>query len=744
MKALYALHDYAPDAAVRTAARGVLHWAFTKTALAGNLDRDHRPFRRRPEKERYAAHDWWGSATTASLAQAALFAGPEQHAHEDIDLELDHGRDEGGVMALTTPSAYPEIGAAGEDFAAEFSDAMDTTYRLPDVLAGWLGRRFTQDDSNRVTYVQALHHSSAVTDDPALFTQPNAGVELMSGNRNWTIVAGGNAVGPGLPPNPPGGGTWAAAAALAGLALGAAIGAAVGGPVGAGIGAVIGALLGLGGGLTVAQQANKRQFETLWSDQPGIMRETTLIPTPVGLNRSQTIRFGQPVVVSPNATPRARLCVAEGFMCGFDLVMPTRPFPSTDTAPCPLSVSLPGAIASLASQVDGSGRTILTELGCLLSPGGNVRDWTVWNFEHGSLLLGVGDPPGKERKAALWIETVGPARTLRLQWTLPGQLHDWYTAHIYNTDASTAAGDAPGGDIGVTTSGDADNTDTWDKGEAKFDLTGVTDSTWTVIAEACDPTYGWFGIRTGHACHANILPKLLVNVALPPKQSFSCAAHDFRGQGLVLEVGDCLHGPYGLFVYVAVFPCSGRCPDDASSYGFVVAAPSRGWTWIDFGSIVETSMAAYRVSSGHDYLPLDTSATVDVPMSPPVSSTPQSDGTLKWTATGPPSLHTVAFRFRGPGPGDGNILGDTGASALYGTLSGAAETWPAAVGQVTSPDLPVTTQPLVHSSGQGCFTVAGIRHAGDSDPRGLVVDLRNPSAFAIDEPPSSALAGRCP
>jgi hypothetical protein len=507
---------------------------------------------------------------------------------------------------------------------------------------------------------------------------------------------------------------------------------------------VIGGLLGFGAGLTVAQQANQRQFETLWSDQPGIMRETTLIPSPIGLNRSQTIRFGQPLVMQVNATPLARLCVAEGFMCGFDLVMPARPFPATDTAPCPLSVSVPSPISGLASQLDGSGRTILTELGCLLSPGGNVRDWTVWNFEHGSLLQGVGDPPGKERLAALWIETVGQTRTLRLKWMLPGQSHDWYNAHIYNTDASTSSDDAPGGDIGFYTSGDADETDTWDKGEATFPLAGVNDSVWSVITEACDPTHGLFGIRTGHECHANILPKLMVNVALPPKQSFSCAAHDFRGQGLVLEVGDCLHGPYGLFVYIAVFPCSGRCPENASNYGFVVVAPSRGWTWVDFGSIVEISMATYRVTSGHDYLPLDMPATVSVPISPPVSSTPQSDGTLKWTATGPPSMHTVTFRFRGSQPGDPTILSDSGAPTLYPALSGDPETWPTAIGQVTTPDLPTMTQPLVHSSGQGCFTVAGLRRVGDTDPRGLVVDLRNPAALVIDEPPSSTLAGRCP
>ena len=575
IKALYALNDYAPDPEVATAARGALDWLFTKAALSANFDRDHRSYRRRPDPDRYARLEWWGPPTTAVLAQAALFVGPLQHVHEDIDLEIDHGRDEVGIKVLDSPAIYPLAGAADETFAAEFTDAMDTSYVLPDALKGWFGPRFTDDTVNRVTYVQEIHHSSPIKDDAALFAQPNSGVELLSGNRNWTIIAGGNAVPPGFPPNPPGGGTWVVAASLAGVALGAAIGSAFG-PAGTVVGGVVGGLLGLGTGLTAAQQANKKQFEVLWNDQPGIMRETTLIPTPVGLNRAQTIRFGQPAITKTDQSARARLCVAEGFLCGFDLVMPARPFPSPDVAPCPLTVSLPPPIAAVASQTDASGKTILTELGCTLGNPGDLRDWTLWTFENGSLLQGAADPPGKERTVALWIETTSTARTLRIRWSLPGSPHNWYNVHKYNTAVTTASGDAPGGDTGFFTSGDPNKTNTSDKGEGKFDLAGVTDSTWSLIAEACDPTYGFLGIRTRHECHANILPKLMVNVALPPKQSFSCAAQDFRQQGLVLEVGDCLHGPFGLFVYVWMKPCSGRCPDDASNYGFVVVAPSRG------------------------------------------------------------------------------------------------------------------------------------------------------------------------
>lgn len=137
------------------------------------------------------------------LAQVALSSGPLQHVHEDIDLEIDHGRDEAGIKVLDSPAIYPIAGAADETFAAEFTDAMDTAYVLPDALKGWFGPRLTDDTVNRVTYVQEIHHSSPIKDDAALFAQSNSGVELVSGNRNWTITAGGNAVPPGSRPTRP-------------------------------------------------------------------------------------------------------------------------------------------------------------------------------------------------------------------------------------------------------------------------------------------------------------------------------------------------------------------------------------------------------------------------------------------------------------------------------------------------------------------------------------------------------------
>ena len=54
-KAILALKNYAPDSTVQVAATGVLDWLFIKQALSGNMDRDHRPFRRRPERDRLSA-----------------------------------------------------------------------------------------------------------------------------------------------------------------------------------------------------------------------------------------------------------------------------------------------------------------------------------------------------------------------------------------------------------------------------------------------------------------------------------------------------------------------------------------------------------------------------------------------------------------------------------------------------------------------------------------------------------------
>lgn len=750
LKPLFALQDYAPDSSVRTAARGVIDWVFAKEALSANMDRDHRPYRRQPRASRYAEAAWWGQSTTASTAQAAVFGGPLQHIHSDIDLELDKAA---GAAAFTDVMKYPALGSGDESFLDEIVDVSETSYSLPTPLRAWLGSRFTNDANNRVTYIQEVHHSSSIANDPKLFPQGNQGVELVSGNRNWTIIAGGNAVPPGLLPTPPRSAGWTAALIVVGASVGAVIAAAIAlgfsfGPLGAVVSLVVGMVLGSTMASAIADKiASDKQTSTLWSDQAGIMRETTLIPSAVGLDRSQTIRFGQPVVNTENGNLRPRLCVAEGFLCGFDLVMPNHPFPAAkDASECPLPLTLTPAAAALTATVDNTGMTILKEMGCLVMPSGDRSGWTMWSFERGMVVQGTSDPPGKERTGVIWIQDDGKGmRDLRYRWLLPGQNHDWYNVHVYNTDVTEGAGDAPGGAIRYANSGEPDDTNKWNHGEVSFKLDNVADSTWSVLTEACDPTYGWFGIRTGHACHADALPRLTVTVALTAAQPFSCDAHDFRGQGLVMETGgSCSSSPYGMFTYVWAQPCTGRCPPGANNYGFVVAAPSRGWTWVEFGAAVETSIAAFKAKEHHSYMPIFAN-TVDVPVSPPVRGNPRPDGTIEWVPTGPATIHTVTFRFTGDALQQGSILGDTGATDIFGPLLADPEKWPTALGHVTTPDLPGTSPvELLHSTGSGCFTMRGLPSSGATDPPGLLVDLRIASAAVVAERLSSTLVTVCP
>lgn len=761
LKPLYALHDYAPDSALRTAARGVIDWIFAKESVAENMDRDHRPFRRQPDPKRYANTFWWGSATTASTAQTSVFAGPLQHIHTDIDLELNDGLDENKDDVFADPNGYPALGSGEESFAAEFADISDTGYTLPAPLGSWLGSRYMDNANNRVSYIQEIHHSSTIANDPNLFLQTNQGVELMSGNRNWTINAGGNAVPPGALPDPPRGAGWTAALIIGGAAIGTLIAAAIAvgfsfGPLGVVVSLVVGLILGSVLAPTIADKiARDNQTKSLWKDQPGILRETTLIPSAVGLDRSQTIRFGQPLVNTENASIWPRLCVAEGFLCGFDLIMPNRPF-SEDSQPCPLALTMmPPAAAYIA--MDDGGVSIATELGCLVMPSGDSRGWTMWTFERGMVVEGTNDPPGQERIGVVWIHDDGKgSRVLHQRWRLGGQYHDFYNVHAYNRDVVAGSGYAPGGDIRSADSGDPNNMNTWDKGEVSFVLKDVNDpakdvqdSTWSILTEACDPEYTWYGylgFRTSYTCHADVLPKLTITVAEPAAQPFSCKAYDFRGQGLVMETGEsCTSSPYGMFTYTWVRPCTDRCPPGANNYGFVVVAPSRGWTSSsDFAAKVELSIAAFKVAAGHEYLPIFPN-TIDVPISPPVRGVPQPDGKTKWVPVGPPGVHTVTFRFTGDTLDQGNILGDTGAPDIFGPLLGNPEQWPTARGHVLTPDLPsVGPTELLHSAGTGCFTMRGIASLSAADPPGLLVDLRNTSAPIVEELISSKLAAACP
>ena len=110
LKALFLLHDHVPDVAVKTMARGLLDWTFTKQAVSGNLDRDHRPYRKLFSDSALVPRDWWGSAATPVTTAAAILAGPIQHGHSDIDLQFEKGLDEEGKAAVTDVARYPHLG----------------------------------------------------------------------------------------------------------------------------------------------------------------------------------------------------------------------------------------------------------------------------------------------------------------------------------------------------------------------------------------------------------------------------------------------------------------------------------------------------------------------------------------------------------------------------------------------------------------------------------------------------------
>jgi hypothetical protein len=776
LKALYVLHDHAPDPEVRTLARGLLDWLFAKEAVSGNLDRDQRPYRRIFGDAPLTPRDWWGSAATPVTTEAALFAGPLQHAHADIDLQLDHGLNEAGKPVLEDLINYPKLATAPSYVTEALVDASTTGYRYPEALTGWRERRFTREDANRSTYLQAINHTTKTAEDSAIFRQANSGAELVSGNRNWTIIAGGAPAPPGDPGDPPYAGGWEAGFTIGGIAGGAVAGAKIGsafGPIGTAAGAVIGGIIGaIAGNKTPKQIALDKQDEALWDTQAATIRETTLIPTPVSLDRSQTIRFGRPIVTSRDAQV-SRLCVAEGFMCGFDLRMPTRPFPASDALNCPINEPIPAALVSAFQLRVGTGQTITSLLGCQTKARGFLQDgnWSVWTFEKGMLAFGAADTPGAERFAGAWIEgrTVTERGRMRVAWDIRGDGYDWFRVHAYGRPIVATGKEPPGGWIEpLPVVGNAGDRTKEPSGDTSIPIPDITDPdlappSWDVLIVGCKKKY-FIGILRGHDCVDHKMPRLTVDVGPLPQQSFSCSVPRppvnlaFQApphEGIVMEVGSCKGGPYGLFVYVWSKACPGQnpsvsqvangfCPEGASDYGFVVVAPSRGLKAEEFRNIVEVSMVRLR-KSGVDYAP-GLNAFVDVPISPPVQVSPpvQLGGPSGWIPTAPPTQHTVSFRW--PQVDAASIVDDTGAPGLFSPtgLGGPPRTWPAALGHVSAHGIVGASAGLMRNPGNGCFTLAGYPTPADPNPLGLLVDFRDPKAPVVQDSRTSDLATLCP
>jgi len=775
LKALFLLHDHAPDPAVRTMAKGLLDWSMMKQALSGNLDRDHRPYRRLFSDSAVLPRDWWGPSATPVTTAAAILAGPLQHGHSDIDLQFDKGLDSDGRKALTDVTAYPRLGTVPSYSAEALVDASLTRYVVSEALAGWLARRFTDEASNRLGYLQAFSHVPKQKEDLTLFAQGNSGAELVSGNRNWTLIAGGTPAPPGDPGPPPSDSVinvaYVVGGAVAGALAGAYLGTAIGGPIGTAVGTVIGGIVGgLFGGLTPAQIALTTQTNSLWSTQAGTIRETTLIPTAGGLDRTQTIRFGRSQVTTADSQV-SRLCVGHGFMCGFDLKMPSRPFPAHDALTCPqVGVAIPPRLTNAFQARVGPGSSMTSVLGCPIKPAGYQVDgnWDVWTFENGMLALGHNDTAGSERFAGAWIEGRDANRRghVRVVWDIRGEGYDWFRVHAYERTVHATGGEPPGGWIEpLPVVGNAGDRTKDAVGDTSLPVSKNNDldpeftpPMWDLLIVGCTKNY-FLGVLTGHDCVDHKMPRLSVDVAPLPKQSFSCAVHPpplppltFQApphEGIVMEVGSCKGGPFGLFVFVWSKACPApqpsisqvvgfQCREGASDYGFVVVAPSRGMKPDEFRAIVEQSMQVWR-RGGQDYRP-DRDASIDVPTSPPVVIG-ASGG---WMPTSVPTKHTVSFRW--PIVDGVSILGDSAAPGLFdpSRLGAKPASWPTAVGHVLAPDAPGAPSFLTTAGGDGCATVAGLPTPGDPDPIGLLIDLRNVNAPIVRDERSSMLPSLCP
>jgi Glycine zipper len=767
LKGLFLLHDYAPDERVRTMAKGVLDEIFAKEAFSANLDRDYRPYRRRFEDAHLLPRDWWGAAATPVTTETALLVGPLQHAHSDVDLQFDPDP-KAVTKILRDVTQFPKLGTAPGYCAAALVDAANTGYRLPEALTGWLERRYTVEESNRLTYLQAINHVPKTPEDPAIFAQANSGTELVSGNRNWTMIAGGAPAPPGDPGPPPEASVFEGNFTVAGSMAGALVGAYVGslaGPAGTLVGAIVGAIIGGIAGHTAPKDiAADFQHQKLWETQAGTIRETTLIPTPGGLDRSQTIRFGRSIVTTEDSQI-ARLCVAEGFMCGYDLRMPTRAFPATDALNCPIKEDLPAALNDAFQKRVGPAQTITSVMGCLVKNRGFLSDgnWTIWTFENGMLALGLSDPPGEERFAGAWIEgrTEKFVRHLRVAWDIRGDGYDWFRVHLYEKSVTPRGGEPPGGWIEpLPVVGNPSDRTKESAGDTSIKIPDSTDPdfvvpSWDMLIVGCTKKY-IFGVLRGHDCTDSKMPRLTVNIGPLPKQSFSCAVppippvnpqfQNLRREGVVLEVGSCKGGPYGLFVYVWSKQCppvipdlhSGGCPEGAIDYGFVVVAPSRGLKPDEFRNIIEISMASFRVVA-KEYAPGPESQFIDIPLSPPVIH-----GANGFTPTAPPSNHTVQFRW--PELTRSSVIRDASALTLFDpvALGGPYQNWPTALGHVFAPDIPGASNTLMRNSGKGCFTVAGFPTPTDQNPMGLLVDFRNLAAPIVSDRRTNELGTLCP
>jgi hypothetical protein len=285
------------------------------------------------------------------------------------------------------------------------------------------------------------------------------------------------------------------------------------------------------------------------------------------------------------------MCAGEGFMCGFNLRMPSRPFPENG---CPLG---PKSTFSEPHLEDTYDRLVTQqgEFGCPTLTPFPSHVWTIYTYERGQIAVATNDPPATARWVLASV-TSAPSdpdqRKVHVEWALPGDAHDWYDVHGYSADDEE-------GDGRFMISGNAGNTDTSDHGAVDYHLGGEDSdrqddsaSQWEIRIEACDPTHFLF-VRTGHKCVGGLLPSIHLSIAPQPKEAFSCATHfEDATQAIGLEVGGSCNGSsYGVYLYIVNRGCTfnQECPQNAQSYGFVIAASSRNWSYAQFAAQITRS-----------------------------------------------------------------------------------------------------------------------------------------------------------
>lgn len=714
-KALYILNDYAPDPEVRLAARSALDWLYAKWAVSENMRRASRPFRRQPLPERYADSHWVGGGGDVLSLQSKILAGggfqylldpanmvaPAQ-AQKDFE-------DLGGHLRLASFTA---------DALAELADIADTSYRPPGAVMSWLAGRYRDDDAvDHNSYLQVFNHHEGGASDHDRFVQSNEGIEVYSGNRNWTISAGGVDVPPSDPASPPG--TWATALYAAGAGalalgiLGAIIGSVVPG-IGTLLGALAGALIGFFAGLIGGALAPSAiQTSSLWDTQPGVMRETSLTPSGSALDRSQTLRYEQPYVASRDTDRRAaRICVAEGFMCGFDFRWPSNPFPgATDAAKC-AAPRFPDRAPVKLVYDDAVARN---RLGCLLgAPAGTGygKDWRRWTFATGQIVVNIREPdPLKASWGMVDVQTPDPAqpevRRVHARWSMPTQPFDWWEIPAYRNSNHT--------DRYLRIEGDPDNPKRHNEGSVVYEIPdpddksplhgGTSDTSWDIGFTGCRHTTSWI-VLSSHECEGDVIPPLSVNIAPLPLEPLACEHDelplddDGGNRATVLTIG--CGGRFGMYVYILNKGCSSdECPPGTRTFGFVIAAPSRGWSQAAFATKVTAAIRDWERTMG------DLEPGIEAEVLVPYSS--DSDHRLRF-AWNPQDRLTWAIR------------SDSGAAGgLVSRIGQDVEKWPPAASSVANDGRPMG-ELIDQPDRDGCFTVTGM--PTDAPRPAMVVDFR--------------------